>query len=37
MGQRGTNKPVVILRGLNYEFDEESRIDDALYRTFKSN
>lgn len=30
MGQRGTNKPAVLIRGHQYEFDEEAKIADAL-------
>lgn len=30
MGQRGTNKPAVLVRGHEYEFDEEAKITDAL-------
>jgi coenzyme F420-0:L-glutamate ligase/coenzyme F420-1:gamma-L-glutamate ligase len=30
MGQRGTNKPIVLIRGHQYEFDEEAKIVDAL-------
>lgn len=30
MGQRGTNKPVVLIRGHQYEFDEKAKITDAL-------
>jgi F420-0:gamma-glutamyl ligase len=30
MGQRGTNKPVVKISGVEYEFNEDSRITDAL-------
>ena len=33
MGQRGTNKPVVIISGFEYEFDEKSTILEALSRT----
>ena len=32
MGQRGTNRPVVVIRGLSYEFDEKSKIRQALSR-----
>ena len=30
MGQRGTGKPVVIIRGLEYEFNPDAKIGDAL-------
>lgn len=30
MGQRGTNKPVVLLRGVDYTFDSTASIKDAL-------
>ena len=30
MGQRGTNKPVVLIRGHQYKFDETAKITDAL-------
>ena len=30
MGQRGTGKPVVIVRGLKYEFKADAKIGDAL-------
>jgi Uncharacterized conserved protein len=30
MGQRGTNKPAVVIRGYDYEFDQTSSISDAL-------
>lgn len=32
MGQRGTNKPVVLIRGFNYEFNKQSSIIDSLSR-----
>jgi len=32
MGQRGTNKPVVVIRGHEYDFTETSSISDALSR-----
>ena len=32
MSQRGTNKPVVKISGVGYEFDENSRIVDSLSR-----
>ncbi len=32
MGQRGTNKPVVLIRGHEYTFDDSSTIKDALSR-----
>lgn len=32
MGQRGNNKPAVVVRGLHYEFDESSQIRNALSR-----
>ncbi|HVC36009.1 MAG TPA: coenzyme F420-0:L-glutamate ligase [Candidatus Dormibacteraeota bacterium] len=32
MGQRGTNKPAVVIRGYQYGFDENSSINDALSR-----
>ncbi|MCX6729205.1 MAG: coenzyme F420-0:L-glutamate ligase [Candidatus Saccharibacteria bacterium] len=32
MGQRGTNKPVVLVRGFDYEFDKQSSIIDSLSR-----
>lgn len=32
MSQRGTNKPVVKISGVDYEFDENSRIVDSLSR-----
>lgn len=31
MGQRGNNKPFVLVKGCNYVFNSNSRIDDALY------
>ena len=30
MGQRGTNKPAVLIRGHSYTFDKEAKIADAL-------
>jgi coenzyme F420-0:L-glutamate ligase / coenzyme F420-1:gamma-L-glutamate ligase len=30
MGQRGTNRPVVLVRGYKYDFDENASIRDAL-------
>lgn len=30
MGQRGTNKPAVLIRGHEYEFDEQAKITDVL-------
>ena len=30
MGQRGTGKPVVIIRGFEYEFNPDAKIGDAL-------
>lgn len=33
MGQRGKNKPIVIVRGYNFERDENARMQD--YLTFK--
>jgi len=30
MGQRGTNRPAVVLRGVDYEFSEQATIKDAL-------
>lgn len=35
MGQRGTNKPVVKISGVEFEFNENSRIIDSLSRTPK--
>ena len=32
MGQRGTNKPVVKISGLDYEYDTNSKIIDSLSR-----
>lgn len=32
MGQRGTNKPVVKISGIDYKFDENSKIIDSLSR-----
>jgi coenzyme F420-0:L-glutamate ligase / coenzyme F420-1:gamma-L-glutamate ligase len=33
MGQRGTNKPVVLIRGHEYEFDKTATIADALVQS----
>jgi F420-0:gamma-glutamyl ligase len=33
MGQRGTNKPVVLIRGFEYGFDENAVVTDSLTRT----
>ena len=33
MGQRGTNKPVVLIRGHDYEFDQTATIADALVQS----
>lgn len=33
MGQRGTNKPVVLIRGHQYEFDKSAKITDALVKS----
>jgi F420-0:gamma-glutamyl ligase len=32
MGQRGTNKPVVIISGFEFEFDDKSTILESLSR-----
>ncbi len=33
MGQRGTNRPVVLIRGYEYEFDKTATISDALVKS----
>jgi len=35
MGQRGQNKPVVIISGFEFDFDKNSSINDSLYNKMK--
>ena len=35
MGQRGQNKPVVIISGFEFDFDKNSSINDSRYNKMK--